>query len=417
MLQGISDLADWYKIHRKHNSNVSYTSQNRAIAIHSSITIPPRFPLLMSKLCSPTGRWASPVIGKEYAGRSQLRPIAAFKTLSFDVEFSNSMLGWGTYSLPPTLVWLLWETFTLFQWTQGETFTPAADPLGFCHLFIETKGHPPVVPFVLRVNTSQLSLQQSHAAPSPKLHGHITLAHPHWAFFWVRGLLVSHSKPSPVSDRALGGQSPVTQFSAELDGDIAEILKPEGWREKTEVEIAVVTQKQRLLQNLKEKAIAKSVLWMLAASLRNSQWNLSQNPRGMGQNGHRIISRMAGKEGCRFALGAVGPGVSGKHWLWKYSQRDKEHRLKLEGALLVTCFDSSHEIWNWASPAYCSAALCLKNHHHKGACIAVSHFCQPSLNLASHAQVICACLKARVHRSTLEGLLHKAQNSWINYFC
>lgn len=126
---------------------------------------------------------------------------------------------------------------------------------------------------------------------------------------------------------------------------------------------------------------------------------------------------MAGKEGCRFARGAVGLGVNGKHRLRENSQRDKEHRLKLDGALLVTCFDSSREIWNWASPAYCSAALCLENHHHKGACIAVSHFCQPSLNLASHAQVICVCLRARVHWSTHEGLLHKAQNSWINYFC
>lgn len=68
-------------------------------------------------------------------------------------------------------------------------------------------------------------------------------------------------------------------------------------------------------------------------------------------------AHMSGKEGCSFALGAVGLGVNGKHRLWKDSQHDKAHSLKLEGALLPTCFGSSHEIWNWASPAYYSAAL------------------------------------------------------------
>lgn len=37
------------------------------------------FPLLVSRTCSPPGRWACPVTGEEYRGRSQLKPFALFR--------------------------------------------------------------------------------------------------------------------------------------------------------------------------------------------------------------------------------------------------------------------------------------------------------------------------------------------------
>ena len=46
---------------------------------------------------------------------------------------------------------------------------------------------------------------QSQPALFPELHDHITLAHLPWVSFHFRGLLVSHSKLSLVSERALWG--------------------------------------------------------------------------------------------------------------------------------------------------------------------------------------------------------------------
>lgn len=79
IIYGISDLVEFYKLYRKHNTNASYTHQNTAITIQGSITIPIWFPLPVSLRCSLSWHWVSPVARKEYTGWSQLKPTALFK--------------------------------------------------------------------------------------------------------------------------------------------------------------------------------------------------------------------------------------------------------------------------------------------------------------------------------------------------
>lgn len=94
-------------------SNISYSLQNTASAIHSAITIPMWFPLQVSIIRSLSRQWASSVSGEDYMGWSQLKPFALFEILLLVVQFLYSVLDWTPYSLPPMLVWL----------TQGDIHT------------------------------------------------------------------------------------------------------------------------------------------------------------------------------------------------------------------------------------------------------------------------------------------------------
>ena len=67
------DLTKWYS-----NMLKSQHKRNIVIAIYGWVTIQTWFPLLVP-ICSPSWHRVSPVVGKEYVGKSQLKPVSLFK--------------------------------------------------------------------------------------------------------------------------------------------------------------------------------------------------------------------------------------------------------------------------------------------------------------------------------------------------
>lgn len=81
-------------------------------------------------------------------------------------------------------------------------------------------------------NTSASFFQElgrgSHPEILPELHEHMSLVCLHCTSLHFRGSLVTQSKLVQGVTENFGDEWPVAVFSAELDGIVAEILRPNG---------------------------------------------------------------------------------------------------------------------------------------------------------------------------------------------